>query len=584
MRIGISQSENARKAAARLDPMPRIRRGFAAYRALSRRERLAFSIALTLAMIGAIGGLIALYLRTTVPIPTYGGSITEGVVGKPFAIHPFIPDGSPADAIIEQLVYSSLFKADGNGNVMPDLAEEYEFLEDNNQYIVSLRSKLFWHDGKPLTSEDILFTVQLIKNPETNHPLYSLYRDINVEALTPRSISFTLPKSFSFFPQYLTFKIIPKHIWGNIPVQNFAFSEYSLKPIGSGPYVFTKIISTKEGTPLQYLLGAAPSYYLPGPFLRSFSVRFFPSLDEAMGALRKKEIDSLADVPTKMFNQDPPENFRQIEPVIPQSFGLFFNLEAAPLEDIAMRQAVKFALPVEKFFETEQGGKIQRIDSPVWFIPAEPHTFDPAKSQELLASLGWKDTDNDGLKDKKLQKKDKNQTQLNLSLTFLDTPEMQALGNFIKENLAQSGIGITPKPVDINEFHNRLRSNSFQLLIVGELSTSGYYPDLYQFFHSSQKPPQGMNFSGYANKNLDSTLVLLREALDQETRDEQYLEIASIIKKDLPVLFLYRPIWTWLVQKTINTPEMKLLNTADERLARVNEWYLFTRRSWKNTN
>jgi peptide/nickel transport system substrate-binding protein len=581
MRIGIPKFYKVKRATARFDPMPQIRRGFAAYRALSRKERMIFSGVLALTVVGIIGGFITLYLRATVPLPTYGGSITEGVVGKPFAINPLIPDGSPADSALEQLIYSALLKADGKGGVMPDLAEEYEILENGKQYIVSLRPSLKWHDNKPLTTEDILFTAQLIKNPESNHPLYSLYRDIEVEILTPRSISFTLPKTFAFFPQYLTFKIIPKHIWGSIPVQNFAFSEYSLKPIGSGPYTFKKIISAKDGTPLQYLLEAAQTYYLPGPYLRSFSVRFFSSLDEAMNALRKKEIGSLAEVPAATFSQDSPDNFQKINPVIPQSFGLFFNLEAPPLEDKVMRQAINYALPLSVFFENRGQGAIERIDSPIWFIPPEQDIFDAGESEQLLSSLGWKDSDNDGIKDKKLKKKDKNTTPLSLSLTLLDTQEMQAVSSFIKEYLAKVGIDLALKPIDVNEFHSRLRSSSFQVLVVGELPTSGYYPDLYPFFHSSQKPPQGMNFSGYANKNIDALLTGLRDSLDPATRDLDYQEIADILKTDLPAIFLYRPTLTWLVQKTINIPPTDFLNSAEERFSRVNEWYLFTKRTFK---
>ena len=156
MRIGIPKFYKVKRATARFDPMPQIRRGFAAYRALSRKERMIFSGVLALTVVGIIGGFITLYLRATVHLPTYGGSITEGVVGKPFAINPLIPDGSPADSALEQLIYSALLKADGKGGVMPDLAEEYEILENGKQYIVSMRPSLKWHDNKPLDRKSVV--------------------------------------------------------------------------------------------------------------------------------------------------------------------------------------------------------------------------------------------------------------------------------------------------------------------------------------------------------------------------------------------------------------------------------------------
>jgi peptide/nickel transport system substrate-binding protein len=560
-----------------------FRRGLAAYQSLSKKNRQWFWSALSLIFIGLAVSLIAFYFYQTKSVPTYGGKITEGVVGKPFAIHPFVPDGSTADSLLEQLVFSSLLKTDGQGNVIPDLAESYEILENGQTYVVSLRPNLKWHDNKVLDSQDVLFTVQLIKNPEANHPLYNLFRDIEVEVLTPRSIAFKLPKTFSFFPQYLTFKIIPKHIWGSIPIQNFAFSEYSLKPIGSGPYQFKKSISTKQGNPLQYVLAASPSYYLNGPYLQSFSLKFFSSGDEAMNALRKKEIDSLAEVNPKTFLDNEPDNFTRITPVIPQSFGLFFNLESNPLQDKAMRQAIQAALPVDSLFDQTAGllNRATRIDSPVWFIEPPPYPYNPTTSETLLASLGWQDSDNDGLKDKKLQKRDKTPTTLELSLTILDSQDMQALGSFIQTELKKAGINLVLKPVDINEFHSRLRSRSFQMIIVGELPTSGYYPDLFPFFHSSQKPPQGMNFPGYTDKEIDQTLSFLREALELENKQEEYQKIAQAIKEDLPAIFLYRPSWTWLVSKTIKVPLTTFLNTPEEHLSLVNQWHLFTKRVWK---
>ena len=581
MRIGIFLKQNLQRTMARLRRAFSMRRSLAAYRALSRKERIFFSGAIILIVIGIIGGIITLYLRMTYPAPAYGGTITEGVVGKPFAIHPFIPDSSPADGILEQLIFSSLLKPDSKGGLIADLVEEYEVLEGGKVYVISLKPDLKWHDGYPVTAEDILFTIQLIKNPEANHPLYNLFRDIDAKVLTPRSVTLTLPRAFSFFPQYLTFKIIPKHIWGTVPIQNFPFSEYSLKPIGSGPYVFKKIVSTKDGNPLEYLLGASPSYYLPGPYLQSFSIRFFSSIDEAMNALRKKEIDSVADVAANTTSHDAPGNFETITPVIPQSFGVFFNLEVAPLNDKVMRQAIRAALPVESFFATNPLDTTTRIDSPIWFIAPSPYPFNTEQSETLLASLGWKDTDNDGIKDKKLQKKDKIATPLELSLTVLDTPDMQTLGSRIQEEFKKVGIRIILKNVDINEFHSRLRSNSFQLLVVGELPTSGYYPDLYPFFHSTQKPPQGMNFSSYTDKQIDKTLVSLRGSMDPETRDLRYQEIAEAIRDDVPAIFLYRPVWTWLIQKSIKVPAVQFLNSGDERLSRVNEWYIFTKRIWK---
>lgn len=90
-----------------------------------------------------------------------------------------------------------------------------------------------------------------------------------------------------------------------------------------------------------------------------------------------------------------------------------------------------------------------------------------------------------------------------------------------------------------------------------------------------------MNFSSYTDKQIDKTLVSLRGSMDPETRDLRYQEIAEAIRDDVPAIFLYRPVWTWLIQKSIKVPAVQFLNSGDERLSRVNEWYIFTKRIWK---
>ena len=557
-----------------------LKRVVASFLALSRKEKVILGVSLCLLLGGTIFAVRRFYLANTVLLPKAGGIYTEGVIGIPEYINPLLPDTSQADTILESLIFSSLFRVDGSGNLQNDLAESLEEIDNGQVYLVSLRENLTWHDNQPLTAQDVLFTTNLIKNPELQHPLGQFFENIEVEAISSRTLKFTLAKPYLFFPHYLTFKIIPKHLWDSIPVTNFIFSSLNLKSIGSGPYQLRKVIGQPDA-PEQYRLTGFSNYYLDGPYLSAIIIRFFDGEQQALNALRKKEINGLGNLPlNEIDNLVRQANYRLINPATPEYFGIFFNEQLEMLQDLQFKQALEATIDKTAIVNQIFNSQAEAIDSPLWNESESEAKLNPALAKELLGKLGWRDSDEDGILDKKISRSDKISTPLEISLTTLDTPENVRLSELIQLNLQEVGIRLIVKNLDLNEFNSRLRSGSFQLLLLGESTSTGKNQDFYPFLHSEQNSPAGMNFSHYRNIELDKILNKLRQ---EEATDlaQAYSEISRILKQDLPAIFLYRPKRYFAVSDYLLLPEMKFIQSDGERLSRINEWHILTQRVWK---
>ncbi|HCI05370.1 MAG: hypothetical protein UX26_C0002G0052 [Parcubacteria group bacterium GW2011_GWC1_45_9] len=544
---------------------------------LSIKEKIFF---LSLAVLGFVGLVVFsfnFYFSRTVLIPRNGGVYTEGIISYPRFVNPIIPDQSDAEEALESLIFSSLFKSDNNGGVMPDLAETMNIFENGKVYLITLRDNLFWHDNEKLTTQDIAFTIELFKNPEIKSPLGDFWREISVEILSDKTMKFTLKKNYQFFPFYLTFKVLPKHLWQDIQTNSLVFSELNLKPIGSGPYKFKKLIQEKDGKVLQYSLAAFDRYYLEGPYLESFVLKFYPDETTALAALRKKEINGLTGIPSVSLS-----NYRKKTLPMLSIFSLFFNNENELFQDKNVRNAINLATNKQKIIDEAINGAGQATDAVVIakdFLSQNQSVYDPEKAREILKTAGWEDKDDDGILEKRLSTKTKTYTKLELSILYHDIPELGKVVESIKNDLNQVGISIVLKPLGINEFSSRLQSRSYQMVLLGETSITGGRSDPYPFWHSTQVSSLGLNFPIYKNKDADKLLEQIRDPGSRNLA-ELYLELNELIKFDQPGVSLYASKLNFLIDDSFHVPEMGVLGSFGDRFSRANEWYLYLKRVW----
>lgn len=554
-----------------------LKRFLGGFFTLSNREKIFLGGFVFLGFFGAILFSTRFYFANTEIAPDYGGSYVEGIFEPPSYVNPIVPDQNDVEESIENLVFSGLFRSDGLGGLQPDLAESLKEFEDGKTFLVTLKDDLYWHDNEPLTAQDIVFTIELLRNPELKNSLAGFWSSVSVDLLSEKSLKFTLTKPYAFFPDYLDFKILPKHLWQHVQPNAFVFSELNLQPIGSGPYKFKKMIQDKDGQVLQYNLVSFERYYLEGPFLENISFKLFQNQEEVLAAFKKKEINGFA--VNRPEGTLPELGMKKV--MIGSVFSLIFDNKNQLFSDLSLRKAISLAVDKDKIVTEAFGGNALKTGS---LIPSEDFAsssltiFDLDQAKSILAKAGWQDKDKDGYLEKRFSLKDKNPTKLEFSIIFQDLPEISKTAEILKNSLNQIGISLVLKPMAIGEFSSRLQSRSFQAVLLGQSLISARRPDFFPFWHSSETVSPGLNFANYQNKRVDEILEKIR--LDRQ-KEDLFLELDQLIQEDYPGVFLAIPYLVWFSDDSFKIPSADFFETSGQRFARANEWHLYLKRVWK---
>ena len=391
-------------------PWPKKNQWRQFFKVLSLKEKIFFSIFFFSFLSSSLYLLRVFYFKNTKLVPAYGGEYVEGVIGFPRYINPVYAPLSEIDSDLTELIFSGLLKYEKDGKIELDLAKDYQILEDGRVYQFHLKNNLFWSDGHPLTVDDIIFTIETIQNPEIKSPLRPAWLGVEVEKISEKIVQFRLKNSSAVFLENCTLKIIPKHIWANVPPSNFLRSLTNFHPLGSGPYKFAGLSEGKSGKIVSLTLIENHYYYGKKPFLPKITLRFYETTEELLAAFRTGEI--------KGFGWDNfdglnlfAENFNLYRFSLPRYFAVFFNLKNSKLlSEKEVRIALNYATNKEELVKAVLFGEGEIINSPIlpelygFEGPKRTYPFNPEKTKEILEKAGFKDEDGDGFLEKIIQK------------------------------------------------------------------------------------------------------------------------------------------------------------------------------------
>jgi peptide/nickel transport system substrate-binding protein len=557
--------------------LPTVRQWLQLPRFLTPVERRLSLFGLCLVIIG-LGALSYQYIATRAErVPAVGGEYTEGVFGYPHFINPLYANASDVDASLAHLVYASLMRFDPQEGVVPDLAESYQISEDEKEYTFTLREGLTWHDNEPITSEDVVFTMHAIQNPEYRSPLYSTLSGINIEVVDTRTVKFILTEPFAPFLATMTIGILPAHIWQNIPAANAQLTQLNLKPIGSGPYIFEKLTKDNKGNLRTINFVRNSNYYRGAPFIERLSFKFFMDATELTQALRNHNIEGAATIPygeVTKFADDRSLNLTR--PNTPEYVAALFNLKTSgAVNDIKIRQALNLATDRQILIDTVQGGQATAVTSPlVSGVPGYDSLTpipgaDLAAAGSLLDSAGWTIPEGGTARSK-------DGKTLNIPITVLDTPELKAVAEELRRQWELIGVAVNVVPVSSMSLQNDvLKNRAFDVLVSGELY--GVFPDPYPFWHSSQVPYPGLNVSQLINKDVDTAIEIIRKTADQTARTAAFTSLSEKVTENTPAVFLYQPSYPYALPDTIQGVDLPAIVSPADRFADIHEWYIKTK-------
>src|SRR3989344_7648779 len=231
-------------------------------------EKILFYLTSSLVIITGLMLLIQVHRSFLIEIPSFGGSFTEGLVGSPRFINPLLAI-SDTDRDLTSLIYSGLLKTSNENGFTLDLAKSYEINEAGTIYNFLIKENVYFHDGKEVTADDVIFTIEKALDEVIKSPKKLNCEGVLVEKINNKEIRFTLAKPYTPFLEALTLGILPKHIWENVTPEEFPFSQFNIDPIGSGPYQIQKIIRNSGGIPTSIELLSFKKYSLGQPKIKS---------------------------------------------------------------------------------------------------------------------------------------------------------------------------------------------------------------------------------------------------------------------------------------------------------------------------
>lgn len=498
-----------------------------------------------------------------------GGVYVEGAQGEIKSVNPLFVSTN-AEASVARLVFSSLYSYDTTGTLSQDAATGMTVDATQRVYTVALRDDIKWHDGQKLTAKDVVFTINLIKNPAVHSPLRVNWLDVSVSAVNNTTVQFTLPAVYAAFPHALTFPILPEHLLASIAPSTVRESSFSAEPIGSGPFMFRRlqeadIVSRQRVVHLQ----ANDEYYKGAPKIGRFELHAYPEEADLVNAMNAGELSGASDISVAAAKDIKTKRANTVPLLVDSGVYLIINIQSPLLRDTAVRRALQQATDVVAI-QKELGGGVRSLAGPLLANQltgtdvAQAPATDVSTASRLLDAVGWKLSGSNRVKDGK---------KLELTITTTKKKEYEIVLAMLKEQWQKIGVTVNTNLVDTastgaSSFdQNVLQSKNFDILLY-EL-TIGADPDVYAYWYSSSR----YNFSGYANTFADTSLVSARSRLEPELRNAKYKQFVKQWFDDAPAIALYQPAIEYVTLEDVEAvkPGISLVSNAD-RYANVQYW------------
>jgi peptide/nickel transport system substrate-binding protein len=546
---------------------------------MGKREKILLGALAAVAALSLAWSGKNLYYSLTASAPAEGGSFTEGVLGQPAYLNPLLAY-QETDLAVVHLVYSGLYKYDAAGRLVPDLAEGLPQISSvQKQYTINLKKNVKWHDGQPFTAEDVLFTIQILKDPEYKSPLRALWLSTTVEKLSDYSVKFTTKDISGPFLQNLTQALLSRETWSRVEPQNFPLSTRNLEAIGTGPFAIKEIKKLPSGKIQSISLESFAEYYNGRPKLQDVMIKFYDTEEEILNALHSKEISGLGftSLSSSLFLEQDQEDLAILRLPLPQYQMVFFNLGNKILSEENVRLALKLATDRQKIISSVFQDKAILPSSPSGFgkLPQTPDAFGPdlEKARQLLDQAGWKRDEKTGLLAKKSQ-------VLEVTIATNDALPNSKAAEELSRQWQNLGIKVNLAVLPTKQLTDTLiRPRTFEVLLLPQ--KFGSDPDPFPFWHSSQIKDPGLNLTGFENADADRLITEARTTTDQALRLQKYQEFDRLIDSKTPVIYLNQSLYLYAIDKNIKNVSLTNLYEPNHRFYSLPEWYINEKRVWK---
>jgi peptide/nickel transport system substrate-binding protein len=543
------------------------------------RARDKFIVVALIALLVVVSGAAVVIDRAEnkTVVPTYGGTYVEGVVSSAQFLNPVLA-ATRVDEDVVRLVFSGLSRFRSDGSIQGDLARTFSTSEDGKVWTFEIRDEARWHDGRPVISDDVVYTVALLQDKAYVGQYSDAFRGVRVERVDERVVRFVLPDSYGPFAASTTVPLLPSHLLGKVDYPALSRVAFNQRPIGSGPFRVVEVDAR------QTVLSRNDSFYRTQPermrpYLDRLVLRSYPDTSEALTALGRGEIDGVGGLST-----GDAERARGLKNVNLYSFGtndftaLFLNVrpEKPTFRDRVVRQAIAKAIDRGRVLQLAADGRgavaEEFVPPASWAyirdITRQTRSLEEAKA--MLDEADWKDHNGDGIRDRF-------GVELAFAVTTSSEPARVSAALQISDDLAAIGMRVELKAMPFSELIESVsRERAYDALLIG-ISVSGD-PDPYSFFHSSEIKAPGNNFAGFSTLSMDRSLEGARRTTDQTKRRDLYTTAFQTIATEVPVVFLYFSDYLYAQARLVQGLKIAPINDPRERFWNAEDWYVRTAR------
>ncbi len=558
-----------------------------AFASFSKTEWRVFMGLLTLLVLSTILILESINKYFMVTVPLRGSSLSIGIAGVPRFINPILAN-SEADLDLVSLIYSGLMRKSPKGILIPDLASKYEMSDNGLVYTFTLKDNLYFQNDKEVTADDVLFTINKVKDGILASPRKVDWEGVSIEKIDEKNIKFILKQPYASFLESTTLGIMPAHLWENSPIE---LNERNTNPVGSGPYMISEASKQSSGIIDSYKLVPFKKFILGEPYIQTLDLRFYQNEEDLAKALGNGEVDEVSSITPLDAENFKERNYQVESAVLPRVFGLFFNQNVNRLfTDKVVISAINRAIDKEKIVRDVLFGYGVTIDSPI------PPTMEEYKKEAIknspsrqeilqrvendLSKAGWKKNAEGFLEKTITQNKKKTVTPLQFSISTGNVSDLEKTAELIKEDLAALGMKVEIKTFEKGNLNQSvIRPRKYDVLLFGQIIN--HEPDLFAFWHSSQRKDPGLNVAMYTNGKVDKLLEDASITVNTPERIKKYNELKIEIEKDMPAVFLFSPHFIYVAAKKVKNFKMESIISPSDRYLNGYLWYIETENVWK---
>jgi ABC-type transport system substrate-binding protein len=477
-----------------------------------------------------------------------GTTIYYNIGGEPTTLSPLSSSDGYSGAVHSYIFEGLLDRDPDSYEWKPSVATEWKVSDDKRTFEFKLREGIKWHDGTEFTSEDVKYSYDIIFTDDYKAvQTRSYYEAIKeVQVIDKYNVKFILKDDyFGNFEVCAGMQLLPKHFYSNPENKK----DFGKKLVGTGAYMFTKydkgqkIILTKNPN----WWGNTAESEKGSNTIPKIVLRFSSEENVTLELLKKGDIDFMVLQPDGFIKKTVGKIWdEKIEKVkaenkLPKGYSFIaFNFKHPVLKDLQVRKALSMLFNRQLMQDKFEYNLSDPATGPIYVQSdyanhdVKPVAYDPQAALKILNDAGWKDSDKDGILDKKVGGK-----KTDLSFTILEPSEMMMKYlTVFKEDASKAGVEVNIKNVEWNSFVKLLDEKNFDAV---RLAWGGGTVDLdlKQIWHSSSIAGTGSNFISYSNKEVDSLIDQYRKIYNKNDRIPLLQKVHAIIASEYPYIFFF---------------------------------------------